>query len=157
MYISTRRRVWRRVHGTPRTSARLVSFFEATRRPKSNSARLSVRCVCRSHMRKNRPAPCRPQSNCVTLSLCCVCRCHMCPHTQACPLPDDKIVIYGGEDGHRRPLAEAHVLDLQVTGGCFGFLLLLAPWLCRFYRVCLQRSSCLCSVTCFVYVHAPVA
>lgn len=33
-------------------------------------------------------------------------------HT-ACPLPDDKIVIYGGEDGHRRPLAEAHVLDLQ--------------------------------------------
>lgn len=32
---------------------------------------------------------------------------------QACPLPDDKIVIYGGEDSHRRPLAEAYVLDLQ--------------------------------------------
>jgi hypothetical protein len=33
--------------------------------------------------------------------------------SQACPLPDDKIVIYGGEDSHRRPLAEAYVLDLQ--------------------------------------------
>lgn len=31
----------------------------------------------------------------------------------ASPLPDDKIVIYGGEDGHRRPMAEAYVLDLQ--------------------------------------------
>lgn len=33
---------------------------------------------------------------------------------QACPLPDDKIVVYGGEDSHRRPLADAYVLDLQV-------------------------------------------
>jgi hypothetical protein len=37
----------------------------------------------------------------------------MCAVCQACPLPDDKIVIYGGEDSHRRPLAEAYVLDLQ--------------------------------------------
>jgi len=43
---------------------------------------------------------------------------------QASPLPDDKIVIYGGEDGHRRPMAEAYVLDLQVCiqgwGSCAG-------------------------------------
>lgn len=40
----------------------------------------------------------------------CFFKCFM----QACPLPDDKIVVYGGEDSHRRPLADAYVLDLQV-------------------------------------------
>lgn len=34
---------------------------------------------------------------------------------QACLMPSgDKVVVYGGEDSHRRPLGDVHVLDLQV-------------------------------------------
>jgi hypothetical protein len=45
-------------------------------------------------------------------------RSHTQPHAQACPLPDDKIVVFGGEDSHRRPLADVYVLDLQVRHSC---------------------------------------
>lgn len=34
---------------------------------------------------------------------------------QAVLLPGgDKVLLYGGEDSHRRPLSDVHVLDLQV-------------------------------------------
>jgi hypothetical protein len=40
--------------------------------------------------------------------------------SQACLLPSgDKVVVYGGEDSHRRPLGDVHVLDLQVRM-CWG-------------------------------------
>jgi hypothetical protein len=39
----------------------------------------------------------------------------VCCGSQACLLPSgDKVVVYGGEDSHRRPLGDVHVLDLQV-------------------------------------------
>jgi hypothetical protein len=30
------------------------------------------------------------------------------------------VVVYGGEDSHRRPLGDVHVLDLQVCGYALG-------------------------------------
>lgn len=88
--------VWRRVPPHVQdTCACPISLIKATRPPK--------------------------EQLCNTVRLLCLSR--LCVQTQACPLPDDKIVIYGGEDGHRRPLAEAHVLDLQVGAQAVSLLL----------------------------------
>lgn len=98
------------------------------------SAHVQDTCACLVSLSKAT----RPPKEQLWNTVCVVCLSRSRVQTQACPLPDDKIVIYGGEDGHRRPLAEAHVLDLQVG---------LKPSSPR-SGVCLQRSSCLDTNTC---------
>jgi hypothetical protein len=37
---------------------------------------------------------------------------------QACLLPNGtQVVVFGGEDSHRRPLSDVYILDLQVMAG----------------------------------------
>jgi hypothetical protein len=52
----------------------------------------------------------------------------------------DKVVVYGGEDSHRRPLGDVHVLDLQVRASYY-YACEAAARICT--MVCLKCRCCI--------------